>query len=140
MRRRRAQIAFSQRAMDEMIALAWQAYPAEAVGLIGAAPKGTVTKIHGLRNLAPDRAFFAHPWDQYQAIGEIEIAGDRLIATFHSHPEGGAQLSEEDRKYVFEVASTAIVIALNGGTQSAHVAAFARDETGIENVIDIVIR
>jgi [CysO sulfur-carrier protein]-S-L-cysteine hydrolase len=126
--------------MDKMIALAWHAYPAEVVGLVGSTRHGRVKSIYGLRNLAPHRAFFADPCDQYLAIRKIRRAGDRLIATFHSHPEGPAKLSEEDRKYVFEVAPMAIVIALDGRARAAHVAAFMGCAAGIENVVEISVR
>jgi proteasome lid subunit RPN8/RPN11 len=63
-----------------------------------------------------------------------------LMATFHSHPEGAAKLSEVDRQYVFEVSPIAIVIALRNVGHTAKVAAFLRSVRRIEEITDIVRR
>jgi [CysO sulfur-carrier protein]-S-L-cysteine hydrolase len=136
---RRSRLAFSQQTLDKMIKIAWSAYPAEAVGLVGGT-RGTVKNVYGLRNLATCWTFFADPYDQYQAMQQMKVNGERLIATFHSHPEGAAQLSESDRQYVFEVAPTAIVIALRQAPHSAHIVAFSRVTGGGEEIIEIFVR
>ena len=118
---------------------AWGAYPAEAVGLLGGT-RGTVKDVYGLRNLAPRREFFADPYDQYRAFQSMKAEGERLLATFHSHPEGAALLSEADRESVFEVAPIAIVIALRAFEHSANVAAFSRVPGGGEVITEIVVR
>jgi proteasome lid subunit RPN8/RPN11 len=136
---RRSRLAFSQQTLDTMIVLAWSAYPAEAVGLVGGT-RSTVKNVYGLRNLAPYRAFFADPYDQYRAMQSIAAKGERLIATFHSHPEGAALLSEADREYVFEVAPIVIVIALRATCRAENIAAFSRVPGGSEEIMEIVVR
>jgi [CysO sulfur-carrier protein]-S-L-cysteine hydrolase len=136
---RRSRLAFSQQALHKMIVLAWSAYPAEAVGLLGGT-RGTVKSVYGLRNLAPRWAFFADPYDQYRAMQSMTANGERLLATFHSHPEGAARLSEADRKYVFEVAPIAIVIALRAAGHSENIAAYSRVRGGGEEITEIVVR
>jgi proteasome lid subunit RPN8/RPN11 len=123
-----------------MIALAWDAYPAEAVGLVGGARPGRARSVHPLPNLAPLGAFFAEPYSQYEATRRIEAARERVIATFHSHPEGGASLSAEDRAHLFAVAPTAIVIALQMRGRRVEVAAFRRSTRGAVTAIDLVVQ
>ena len=82
----------SQQVMDEIIKCAGSTYPKEAVGLLGGT-RNTIKSVYPLRNLATGLEFFADPFDQYQAVRKIELGRERLIATFHTHPEGGAQLS-----------------------------------------------
>jgi proteasome lid subunit RPN8/RPN11 len=139
MSRRRSRLVFSQRTLDEMIELAWSAYPAEAVGLVGGI-RSTVTSVYGLQNLAPYREFFADPYDQYQALQRMTLSGERLLATFHSHPEGATQLSDVDREYVFEVAPTAIVIALCATGHTANIAAFSGVTDRGGEMAEIVVR
>jgi [CysO sulfur-carrier protein]-S-L-cysteine hydrolase len=139
MSQRRSRLVFSQQTLDEMIELAWSAYPAEAVGLVGGIG-GTVKSVYGLRNLAHCGAFFADPYDQYQALQRMTLSGERLMATFHSHPEGAAELSEVDREYVFEVATTAIVIAVRAAGHTAHIAALSRATGMGEAVVEIVVQ
>ncbi len=125
--------------MDRMIDIAWSAYPQEAVGLLGGVRRA-VRSVYGLVNLDSGLEFFADAHSQYQAMRKIELARERLIATFHSHPEGGATLSDTDRRYVFEIAETAIVIALSAVGHTAHVSAFTRTANGFEDPTDIMVR
>jgi len=136
---RRPRLTFSRRALDKMIDLAWSTYPSEVVGLLGG-NRLRVKSVYGLRNLASGLAFLADPHDQYQAMRKIELAGERLIATFHSHPEGAAKLSATDSQYVFEVASAAIVIGLRAAGHTTHLAAFKRAAGGIEETAEIVVQ
>ena len=125
--------------MKKMIDFAWKSYPAEAVGLL-AGNRGVVRSVYGLRNLASGLTFFADPYDQYRAARKISRAGERLMATFHSHPEGAARLSDADRRYVFEVAPAVVVVALNETGQRVRVAGFTRTDGMIENPAEITIR
>jgi proteasome lid subunit RPN8/RPN11 len=128
-----------QQALDEMTEVAWSAYPAEAVGLLGGVGR-TVKSVYGLRNCAHGRAFFADPLEQYRAMRSIAAKGERLVATFHSHPEGGAQLSQADRESVFQVAPIAIVIALCTAGHSAHIGAFSQVGGRREEITEITVR
>ena len=139
MKPRPRRLAFSQQAMKKMIDVAWRSYPAEAVGLL-AGNRGTVRSVYALCNLASGLAFFADPYDQYLAARKMRRAGERLIATFHSHPEGAARLSDADRRFVFEVAPTAVVVALNQTGRRVRVAGFTRTEGPAEAPAEIVVR
>jgi [CysO sulfur-carrier protein]-S-L-cysteine hydrolase len=129
-----SRLIFSQEKLDEMVEFAWSSYPQEAVGVVGGS-HGIVTSVYGLQNIAPFRSFFAEPYSQYLAMKSMKAAGEKLMASFHSHPEGGAILSGEDRKYVFEVSPIAIVIALRSADHTSRVAAFARTNGTIEEIV-----
>lgn len=132
-------LTFAQNKFDEMLAFAWSAYPQEAVGLVGGT-RGIVRGVYQLENIAPFRTFFAEPYSQYLAMKSMKAAGQELMATFHSHPEGAPKLSEEDKRFVFEVSPIAIVISLRLVGHTSHVAAFARTNGGIEELADIVVQ
>ena len=129
-----SRLTFSQKKFDEMVEFAWSSYPQEAVGVVGGS-RGIVTSVYGLQNIGSFRTFFAEPYSQYLAMKSMKAAGEELIASFHSHPEGAARLSDEDRKYVFEVSPIAIVIALRSIGHRSHVAAFARTNGRIEEIV-----
>lgn len=128
-----SQIALKQSTINKMIELSWMSYPAEAIGLVSI-DSDSAEALFPLKNLAPDRSFFADPYEQYLAFKEIANKGQTLIATFHSHPEGGAVLSDFDCKYVFEVAPIAIVLALRSYGNSVQIGAFRRVGDRIEKV------
>jgi proteasome lid subunit RPN8/RPN11 len=69
----------------------------------------------------------------------MKAQGERAIASFHSHPEGSATLSYDDRRHVFAVAPTAIIIGLTARAKSAVVAGFARARNGKEISVNVVI-
>ena len=109
-------------------------------GGVARGTRNTIKSVYPLRNLAAGLEFFADPFDQYQAVRKIELGRERLIATFHTHPEGGAQLSEADRRYVFAVAPVAIVIGLSAVGHRAQVAAFGQVKGGQDRPAGIVVR
>jgi [CysO sulfur-carrier protein]-S-L-cysteine hydrolase len=133
MRGSRPCLTFLQQTFDQMLQFAWSVYPAEAVGLVGGS-RGVVTGVYELENIAPFRTFFADPYSQFCAMKTMKAAGERLMATFHSHPEGAAKMSKADRKYVFEVSPIAIVIALCKVGHTSHVAAFLRSNGRIKEI------
>ncbi len=129
-----SRLTFSQKTFDEMVGFAWRSYPQEAVGMVGGV-RGVVTSVYELQNIGPFRTFFAEPYSQYLALQGMKAAGEELIASYHSHPEGAARLSEEDQKYVFEVSPIAIVIALRSTGHTSHVAAFAKTNGQVEEIV-----
>ena len=138
MRGSRPRLTFSQQTFDQMLEFAWSVYPAEAVGLVGGS-HGVITGVYGLENIAPFPTFFADPYSQFRAMKSMKAAGEQLIATFHSHPEGAAKMSDADRQYVFEVSPIAIVIALRKVGRTSHVAAFLGSNGRINEITDIVM-
>ncbi len=84
----------------------------EAVGILGGGVYGRVTVAIPLPNLAGDRAFLADPRAQFEAERELRQAGCDLLAIYHSHPGGGAQLSTLDLAFAVYRPVVYLVIAL----------------------------
>lgn len=87
-----------------MIALLQQhaarSVPAECVGLLfGSGDK--VFRHVPLTNTAetPETRFFAEPTETLRALIDADKTGDTLLAVYHSHPQGPAQLSEDDIRH-----------------------------------------
>ncbi|HEX7974019.1 MAG TPA: M67 family metallopeptidase [Anaerolineales bacterium] len=100
--------ALQQRILDH----AREALPMEAVGLLGGQPNGWVERVIPLPNLAGSKTFIADPFAQFQAEKALKQAGLALLAVYHSHPGGGAQLSDADRLLASPKATIQVVIAL----------------------------
>jgi proteasome lid subunit RPN8/RPN11 len=69
----------------------------EVCGLIVAGPDG-VAEPWSLPNraAAPARAYELAPEALLDALRRLDIEGKALLAVFHSHPDGGADLSRRD--------------------------------------------
>jgi proteasome lid subunit RPN8/RPN11 len=69
----------------------------EVCGLV-VAGEGGPAEVWPLENAAADprRAFAIAPADLLRALRRLEAEGRRLLAVYHSHPEGGAGLSARD--------------------------------------------
>ena len=74
------------------------AVPMEAVGMIGGSADGHAQLVIELPNLAGPHKFFADPFAQYQAEQRFSQEGLVVIAIYHSHPGGGTELSDADRR------------------------------------------
>jgi len=76
------------------------ALPGEAVGLLAGSAEGKVELVLPLPNISKDIYFFlADPFEQYLALRRIKSEGLRLLAIYHSHPDGGGSASALDLKY-----------------------------------------
>jgi [CysO sulfur-carrier protein]-S-L-cysteine hydrolase len=95
-----------------MLDHAREALPMEAVGILGGHPNGRVFQAIPLPNLAGPRAFLADPRSQYEAERRLRRLGLALLAIYHSHPGGGAQLSPADRAFATHLPVVHVVIAL----------------------------
>jgi proteasome lid subunit RPN8/RPN11 len=97
--------------LDEMLRHARAALPQEAVGVLGGAD-GRVTHGFPIPNVAGPYAFLADPFAQFEAEQRMKALNIRLLAVYHSHPGGGAQLSPLDMAFARRRACLQIVIAL----------------------------
>ena len=104
-----------QNAFRTMLQHAEREQPREAVGLLAGRPHGVVSLALPLVNVAGAGAFLADPHVQYLAERRIAASGLRLLAIYHSHPGGGAQLSALDRHFGRRHDVAHIVIALAHG-------------------------
>jgi len=91
--------------------------PREAVGLIGGQPEGRVQHVCPLDNIAGPFAFFADPYQQYQAERHLRAQQATVLGYYHSHPGGGVDLSDHDRHFARRTDWVYVVIAIgrNGG-------------------------
>lgn len=96
----------------EVLKHARESLPMEAVGLLGGHADGRVLLVRPLKNLAGRRSFFADPFEQFQAERSIKQGGMDLIAVYHSHPGGGAQLSPDDLAFATPRPLLHVVVAL----------------------------
>ncbi len=98
---------------DEIVRHAYAMLPAEAVGLLGGPVPGYASLSIPLSNRAGEKAFLADPFDQFKAERRLTQLGLQLVAIYHSHPGGGAQLSPLDLMFARKRACLQIVIALD---------------------------
>jgi len=96
-----------------MVDHAYAVLPAEAVGLLGGPVPGYATLRIPLPNRAGQKTFLADPFEQFKAERRLAELGLQLIAIYHSHPSGGAQLSPLDLVFARKRACLHIVIALD---------------------------
>jgi [CysO sulfur-carrier protein]-S-L-cysteine hydrolase len=97
---------------QEMMNHVREALPMEGVGLLGGDADGRVLLVKRLKNIAGRRSFLADPFEQFQAERSLKRRGLSLIAVYHSHPEGGAQLSADDLAFASLRPVLHVIIAL----------------------------
>jgi proteasome lid subunit RPN8/RPN11 len=97
---------------DVIIGHARANLPAEVVGLLGGPMPGYATLGIPLPNLAGQNAFLADPYAQFNGEQRLARLGLQLVAVYHSHPGGGAQLSPLDLIFARKRGCIQILIAL----------------------------
>jgi proteasome lid subunit RPN8/RPN11 len=106
-------LIISAKLRADIISHARAALPREAVGLLGGNGWGRVTRALSLPNLAGgERAFIADPFAQFCALRSLEAEKLRLLAIYHSHPDGGAGLSAEDMKCARQWRCAHLIVSL----------------------------
>ena len=86
----------SQALVDEMVAHAREDLPNECCGMIGGRD-GEATRIVRVENAAASPLRYEmDPQGQYNALKEIEDAGEDLVAIYHSHTRSAAYPSQTD--------------------------------------------
>ena len=93
-----------------------EAFPRECCGLVEGAREHAhirATAIHPTRNLArePDR-FEIDPAEHIALMRALRGSGREIVACYHSHPNGGTDLSPRDLAGAFDEDLVWIVIAL----------------------------
>jgi proteasome lid subunit RPN8/RPN11 len=86
-------------AFQAMLHHAEQEQPREAVGMLAGHFPWLASLALPLVNLAGPAAFLADPYTQYLAEKRMSAEKLRLLAIYHSHPDGGARLSAVDREF-----------------------------------------
>jgi proteasome lid subunit RPN8/RPN11 len=86
-------------AFQAMLSHATREEPREAVGMLAGNSPDVASLALPLVNLAGPGAFLADPYSQYLAEKRISAEELKLLAIYHSHPGGGAHLSETDLEF-----------------------------------------
>jgi proteasome lid subunit RPN8/RPN11 len=86
----------SQQLIDEMVAHAREDLPDECCGMIGGRD-GEATSVVPVENAAHSPLRYEmDPQGQFDALKQIEGAGDELIGIYHSHTRSAAYPSQTD--------------------------------------------
>jgi len=86
----------SQQLVDEMVAHAREDLPDECCGMIGGRD-GEATSVVRVENAAHSPLRYEmDPQGQFDALKQIEDAGDELIGIYHSHTRSAAYPSQTD--------------------------------------------
>jgi len=86
----------SQALIDEMVAHAREDLPDECCGMIGGGD-GEATSVVRVENAAHSPLRYEmDPQGQFDALKQIEDAGDELIGIYHSHTRSAAYPSQTD--------------------------------------------
>ncbi len=136
------------RILNELSAHARETLPEECCGLIFGDDRDRFRRVVRCRNVMNQRhhedpvsyprdareAYFMSPEDYQQALKDAELAGERVMAVFHSHVDSGAYLSEMDLEYAehvgfpFAGADQIVIAVFEGKVRS--LALFRRNEPG----------
>jgi proteasome lid subunit RPN8/RPN11 len=105
---RRAQV-------EEMLAHAREARPAECCGLVGGDAEGVGASVYRLRNRAPDPrvAYDGDPQDLCEAQRTMRARGEQLLGIYHSHPRESAPApSESDVRLAYHPSAIYFIIGI----------------------------
>lgn len=117
-------LSMNQSLLDEIVRQSRAAYPREAVGLLGGPTPLRLTAVFPLTNIAnDDHEFLADPFEQWQALNRMKEQNLQACAVFHSHPDGGVDLSAQDRRFAGRSGLAQVLIALT--RDSVRLAAYA---------------
>jgi proteasome lid subunit RPN8/RPN11 len=138
---RRAQV-------EEMLAHAREARPAECCGLVGGDGDGVGASVYRLRNIAADPrvAYDGDPQDLCEAQRAMRARGEGLLGIYHSHPREAAPVpSESDVRLAYHPSAIYFIVGIEedgaGGDTAANLHAFRifRSEKLWERVEYVVV-
>lgn len=98
----------------EMLAHVQEALPNEGVGLLAGPKAGQVTMVVPLHSSGGPMHFFVEPYVQYLGEKRIKDRNLQLLAIYHSHPGGCANLSDLDLCFAKNWDCLQVVIANAG--------------------------
>lgn len=109
-------LVLAEKLWDELIAACRAGLPYEACGyLVGVG--GRVTGLVSVANLLADEArgrtaYLMDPVEQVAVVREVEAAGLRPVAIWHSHPLGLGRLSDTDIRFAVDRSLLHVVVGL----------------------------
>ena len=86
----------SKKLIDEMVEHAREDLPNECCGMIGGRDGEATSVVRVVNAAASPLRYEMDPQGQYDALKEIEGAGDELLGIYHSHTRSAAYPSQTD--------------------------------------------
>ena len=97
--------------LEQVILHAKQAYPGEGCGVL--AGRGVAERFIAMRNLSSSVAEYEmDPTDLILVLRQLRESGERLVAIYHSHPYGPAQLSKRDIEQAHYPEAAQLIVSL----------------------------
>jgi [CysO sulfur-carrier protein]-S-L-cysteine hydrolase len=106
--------------LDQILQHAKSAYPNEGCGLV--VGQTSAERFIPITNLsASPTEYEMDPAELIRVLRELRGTGDRLVAIYHSHPNGPAELSRKDieRAYYPDAAQVVVSLSDQGHPQTA---------------------
>jgi proteasome lid subunit RPN8/RPN11 len=98
--------------LNEIVAYLKKELPNEAVGLLAGASEAKADTFMPLKNIAGYKSFLVDPYEQFKAYKKVVESGKKLIGVFHSHPDGGTEISEPDIFFARQLKLVQLIISL----------------------------
>lgn len=100
--------------LNQILAHLQAEYPLEGCGLLAGNEAGWVTAVYPIDNtLQSPTAYEMDPRQQIQAMIDLEAKGWRLLAIYHSHPQGPEHPSPTDVALAFYPEAVNIIVSMN---------------------------
>ena len=104
--------------LDQIINHLQSCYPLEGCGLIAGDKGSRVTAVYPIDNvLQSPTAYQMNPLQQIEAMLDLEAHGWRLLAIYHSHPQGPDSPSVSDIKQAFYPEALTMIVSLENQSQ-----------------------
>lgn len=105
------QLQLAPGVLEQVIKDAKAAYPRESCGLL--AGRGNAERLIPVKNIAASSSDYEmDPAELIQAFRELRQSGQELLAIYHSHPHGPAELSEKDIVQAYYPGAAQLVVSL----------------------------
>ena len=121
--------------IDQIIAHAREASPAECCGLIGGLIEGRAQTIYRARNVAGDplTSYEAAPEDLFAAQRAMRERGEQLLAIYHSHPRADTPTpSAKDVRLAYYPSAVYFIVGLGGEQPNLRAFRISESERGWE--------
>ena len=100
-------LTIDSRILEEVVEHAKAAYPKEGCGLI------TTSRFIPIPNIAQRASEFEmDPAELIKALRELRIAGEELVAIYHSHPHGPLRPSNTDIERAYYPEAAHLIVSL----------------------------
>lgn len=108
--------------LERVVLHAKQAYPNEGCGLL--VGRAAVERFIAMKNLSGSVAEYEmDPAELIRVLRELRDSGERLLAIYHSHPHGPAELSKRDIEEAYYPEAAQFLVSL-ADRERPHCASF----------------